>query len=76
MEFVEMTVLWFLKCARDGAAWNFAESGPRLKNNTGVLHPILEGTRNIADHVGFLDLVSRTEYESALWLVVSHRPYE
>lgn len=40
MEFLVMTVVCFLKCARDGYAWNVAELDPRLKRNTSVFHQI------------------------------------
>lgn len=70
MEFVAVTVVFFLRCARYGAAWNVTESDPCLKNNTGMLHPIPEDTRNILDHFGFMDLVFRTEFEPVLFFAV------
>lgn len=58
-----MTVVCFLKCARDGATWNVAKYDPRLKHNAGVLHRIPEDTRSIFNQTGLLELDSCTELD-------------
>lgn len=76
MEFVAMKVVCFLNCARGGTAWNVAKYDPRLRNNTGLLHPIVKDTRKIFDNIGFMDLGSRTEFDSVLSLLAWRRSYE
>lgn len=64
-----MAVVLFLNYARDRGAWNVAESGPRLKYKTGVLHLIPQNTRNLVDNIRFLKLVSHTELDPILSLL-------